>query len=536
MNTPSSFCTICTRKCTYELVGMLLSLSIHHNNAKVFIICDTYTKNCIEEMTPSLLLDIEFYVKLDQYSNLSRGQMEMMNIWNDFQMMKAYVIEFALKKKEDVMYLDCDIIILQPLNFIDKNYELGLSPHYCQKSDTDKVGYYNGGILWTKHKQIPDDWKKYTKTSRFHDQASLEDLKNIYNTQEFDESVNFGWWRVLLVENKNEIVSNIQIYNQKICYKNKPIYFIHTHLHDKRFTQFNNIFLNFFVKLKQYKELAIFYRILYDKWVIKLPKQPLPHPWGHANDSFRELLYLYKNKNKDIKIVENEKSGHIWFHPNILLYDRPTSLWFNKQVEICSVLYLGNGSMEKEGNILKNRNVNVKPWIFWPRNPKLVEQNRDKLLCYAERNIESIFIGNYENNVQEKHRTNTEWDKVITEFHNTKGNKHKFTQQEYLDLLKKSKYGLCLRGFGSKCHREVELMAFGTIPLITKEVSLSYLDPLIENKHFLYIDSPEQYKTIIDSISEKKWLEMSNECIKWYNKNIDSINGWNTFLTKFFYS
>ena len=52
------------------------------------------------------------------------GQMEMMNIWNDFQMMKAYVIEFALKKKEDVMYLDCDIIILQPLNFIDKNYQL----------------------------------------------------------------------------------------------------------------------------------------------------------------------------------------------------------------------------------------------------------------------------------------------------------------------------------------------------------------------------------------------------------------------------
>jgi len=79
-------------------------------------------------------------------------------------------------------------------------------------------------------------------------------------------------------------------------------------------------------------------------------------------------------------------------------------------------------------------------------------------------------------------------------------------------------------------------MAFGTIPLITKEVSLSYLDPLIENKHFLFIDSPEQYKTIVDSISEEKWVEMSNECIKWYNKNIDSINGWNTFLTKFFYS
>ena len=35
---------------------------------------------------------------------------------------------------------------------------------------------------------------------------------------------------------------------------------------------------------------------------------------------------------------------------------------------------------------------------------------------------------------------------------------------EYLNLLKQSKFGLCLRGFGGKCNREIELMGLGTVP------------------------------------------------------------------------
>ena len=59
---------------------------------------------------------------------------------------------------------------------------------------------------------------------------------------------------------------------------------------------------------------------------------------------------------------------------------------------------------------------------------------------------------------KKKYRNNNNWSSVITEFHCTSGNKHKFKQQEYLSKLRTSKFGLCLRGYGSKCHREVELM------------------------------------------------------------------------------
>ena len=49
---PSSFCTICTNNCAFELLGLLLSLSIYHKNEKIYIMCDSKTKTYIENSTP----------------------------------------------------------------------------------------------------------------------------------------------------------------------------------------------------------------------------------------------------------------------------------------------------------------------------------------------------------------------------------------------------------------------------------------------------------------------------------------------------
>ena len=68
--------------------------------------------------------------------------------------------------------------------------------------------------------------------------------------------------------------------------------------------------------------------------------------------------------------------------------------------------------------------------------------------------------------------------------------------------LRNSKYGLCLRGYGSKCHREVELMGLGTVPLITSDVCIdSYMDPPIENVHYLKINNPDELKEKINRLS-----------------------------------
>jgi hypothetical protein len=540
---PESFCTICTTSCAFELVGLLLSLSIYHTNSKIYIICDTKTKSIINNITPQPKLEIIWFIELDIYDGLNRQSMEQKGIWSDFQMSKANIIKYALNIHNNTLYLDSDIIITDTINNIDYTKQLGVSPQFIKKEYIDKTGYYNGGMLWVNDSNIPNDWITYTKTSRYFDQASIENLIEKYSFFEFEENYNLQCWRLYLSDDtQNKIASYITSKpNDKLYYKNKPLKFIHTHFLDSRFKVFNNLLINHFKNAKMYKILTIIYRVINDKWILQIPKQPLSGLGNHTNDSYRELATLIIKNNNDVSIKYEEKSIHCWLEPNILLYDRPTLEWCNQEITNCSLMLLGNGDINIEGKILKNKipNFNIKPWNFWARKPILIENilNNNEILTYNERTINSIFIGNFENTIQEKYRNNTySWNEVISEYHCTKGKTHKFTHENYLMKLRNSKYGLCLRGYGSKCHREVELMAFGTVPIITPEVSIkSYIEPLQEDIHYIFVNNPDELNNKLKNITQKQWEKMSNMCFNWYQNNVHSKNCWNTTINYILY-
>lgn len=535
---PSSFCTVCTKNCVDELIGFLLSLSVHHKNEKVYVMCDSITKKTIKNITPYPKLDIVWLTTLNKYSDYDRNEMVRMGIWGEFQMAKADVIEEALKIETDTLFLDSDTIILDEINDILPNRELGVSPQFIQQKNVDETGYYNGGMLWTNQKSLPYKWREFTKTSRYFDQASIEDLVKIYDTYEFDDNYNIQTWRFILgLEPGHIIASYFSVKNRKLLYKNKPVKFIHTHFNSTRFKTVNDFFIEQLKRAKYHRELAIIYRVINGMWLLNIPAQPREGIWNHKNDSFRELAVLYKTKNKDVDIVLN-KSGHCWLQPNILLYDRPTMEWFNKEVLDTSLLLFGNGDKNVEIPKLKIMGIKGRSWIFWPRRPIILEYvlNKIKYIKYSERKTETLFIGNYENSVQKKFRTDKDWKSVISEFHCTSGKKHKFTQQEYLMKLADAKYGLCLRGYGSKCHREVELMAFGTVPIITPDVSIeSYMDPPLENTHFIRVNTPEELTNKVSTITQEKWEEMSKNCVEWYKKNVHSDNSWVSTIENILY-
>jgi len=541
MSEPSSFCTMCTHTCYFEFIGLAYSLSIHHPGAKFYCMLDTKTKEELDNLTLKPNLNIIVKVELDKYTGLNRQKMEQMNIIKEFWDNKADIMSYALQYESDTIFLDSDVFIINPINCIDHTKELGLSPHYVKKSNTDEVGYYNGGCVWTKNKEVPLSWKKHTVNSRYVDQASLEDVAIDYKNSmfEFSKEVNFMPWRIIIGDNPPEVVNSINIKNNQINIENKPLVFLHTHFHDQRFIQINNIFINALRKLKRYKELLIIDRIINKNWTIKIPKQPQQGIWRHANDSFRELALLYKKNNNDVNI-ELIDNGHCWLENHILLYDRPTQEWFNQDLANTSLILLGNGDINKEGQLLKQINLNVKPWIFWPRRPFIMEKflENNKIKSYSERAIESIFIGNIENNVQNQYRnTNINWQSVLDVYHCTQGTQHKFTQEQYLQELANAKYGLCLRGYGSKCHREVELMALGTVPIITESVSIdSYMYPPQENQHFIRCNNPENLKEILLNISKEKWESMSNNCYDWYQKNVHSKNSFKIVLNNILYN
>ena len=546
MSKPSSFSTLCTSNCAFELAGLLLSLSVYHKNETIYIMSDTKTKNIIDKITPNPKLNMIWFVQLDEYDGMNRQIMEQKNIIKEFWNNKARIMSKALEKENDTLFLDCDIIITNVIDDIDNTKDLGVSPQFIKKEILDIYGFYNGGCVWTKNKDVPDDWIEFTKTSRFVDQASLEDLVKKYTYFEFGENYNLQTWRFIhAVGGPQQIVSYItSTNNDTIYYKNKPLKFIHTHFLEDRFKPFNNVILQHLQNAQMYKILAIIFRVINNKWILKIPKQPQQGMFHHTNDSYRELAFLLKIKNDDVDILYDSKTTQCWLEPNILTYDRPTLQWCNQEIVNSSLLLLGNGDINVEGKTLKDniKHLNIKPWIFWPRKPILLEKilKEKHILTYEERKIESIFIGNYENNVQEQYRntnvTNKNWENIISEFYCTKGNKYKFTHEEYLLKIRESKYGLCLRGFGSKCHREVELMAFGTVLIVTPEVSIkSYREPLVENSHYIYVSSPEELQTKIDLISKEKWSEMSNECYTWYQRNTHSDNCWTNMIEHILY-
>lgn len=523
MRAPSSFCTICTNACGRELFGFLLTLSLHHKDVPVFVTCDSETKAYIDECTPQPRLRITWNVSLDQYSNKTRYQMEQEKIWSDFQMEKANAIGDALTVHPDTLFIDCDTFILDRM-FVDDTKQLGVSPQFIDDENVEKSGYYNGGMLWTNQRDLPNRWKEFTKTSRYYDQASIENLVKVYDTFEFDDSYNVHTWR--FVVGKEDYTPMLRARDGKIYFGDRPVKFLHAHFNKDFHIEQISLFVDKMREAKMWRELLIVFRIRHGAWIMAIPKQPRRGMFNHVDDSFRELAVLFAEKNRDVEIVRVD-ADHCHLVPSVLLYDRPTIQWVNGAAVSFPMTLLGNGDIEVEGKMFTN---GVRPWIFWPRRPSILEKCIERL-PWDERTSESIFIGNFENNVQKRYRTTVDWSNSVSEYHCTSGSVHVFTQEEYLDRLKRSKFGLCIRGFGSKCHREVELMAMGTVPLITDHVTIhSYQEPPVENVHYVRVKTPEDLKQKVADISPEKWDEMSRACHDWYMRNVHSDRAWTTMI------
>jgi hypothetical protein len=241
MSCPSSFCAVSTKQCMSELVILLSSISYHHPKIPVFIVCDIDTFNTVEPLFHNKH-EMYWFKDLNKYSNMSRQQMTEKGIWGEFQMSKASAIEYALQVYPDTLFLDSDIVLLEPMKDIDSTKQLGVSRGYIDKETSSKVGIYNGGFLWTNQKGLPDKWRQYTKKSRYFDQAAIEDLVKEYDTFEFSEQHNLQSWRFIVGE-EPYIERFFNPTTKHILYKDKRLQSIHTHFGEQRFKSINDFFL-----------------------------------------------------------------------------------------------------------------------------------------------------------------------------------------------------------------------------------------------------------------------------------------------------
>ena len=232
------------------------------------------------------------------------------------------------------------------------------------------------------------------------------------------------------------------------------------------------------------------------------------NPDSHKGDTSRELLSMW-DESGYCKLIDCESTLSWWGSPDeeVLLYE------FNHEK---------SAKIPPQGNIKLGLFANLIPsdwgvhWVFWGRHPRQLEKKVEDIVNYDNRDILSIWLGNRTEN--KGYRTSQDWSECV-EYYSMNGSRGVFSQHEYLDMVSRSKFGLCLAGYGRKCNREPEYMGLGVVPIVAPEVDMIYYDSPKEGVHYFRVKHPDEVKEITDSLSEAEWKRMSDNCIDWWHRN-----------------
>ena len=292
--------------------------------------------------------------------------------------------------------------------------------------------------------------------------------------------------------------------------------------------------------------------------VIWMPRKDLEGYFGHPGDSFREMVRLWGERGW-IQVREHATATMVWWGAvgadGVLLYDRPNHDWRLAAPAIEQVWKKGLFGNPRPG---AGAAAAAKAWSFWPRRPELVEAIvAAGIGGWDARTRGLVFYGKIENKVQERRRTAADWSGACSGAAATLKNEvagtaashlrsaslanewvseaatlknewvlvrgdqpYPFTQREYLERLSTARFGLCLAGYGLKCHREVECMAMGCVPLVAPEVDMeSYAVPPREGVEYLRVANPAAAAAATASIDQATWERMSAAGQAWWRAN-----------------
>ena len=234
----------------------------------VFIYTDTDTSKLIPKYNGNLTMKIA----LDFYGGMNRQEMERMpgrifkTKWTDFMCEKISALRYAFDQTETktgCWFLDADIMLFDKLPTVPETAEVALAPHYIRVQDEAKYGRYNGGFLWIKDQKYLDIWLEATLTSRFYEQAALEEVAKAAGEKLFEIPIqhNFGWWRLWQSSTSSEMIAKRFGFGRNqsgigILFDGKPLASIHTHWYeqnDQATKKFNDFILNFLKKIPNHK-------------------------------------------------------------------------------------------------------------------------------------------------------------------------------------------------------------------------------------------------------------------------------------------
>jgi hypothetical protein len=252
--TPGALATLANENALGDLKRFLSSLQLWNTVLPpLYLLCTKAVEFRLNSLKVETGYKGEIHVStdLETHANFSRRDMEQLpsrrgypNLFYDFTAKKTELVSWALESQKGqnngVLFCDSDIFWLAPLPTIPSKATMAVSPHRIRPFDEAKFGTYNAGFFWTNDPEIPILWKNAIKTSRFFEQACIEDLVDQFqeNTYIFGSECNYGWWRMfqapVSAEEKQKEWSFFRSTSHSGILVNRvPLVCIHTHFDEK---------------------------------------------------------------------------------------------------------------------------------------------------------------------------------------------------------------------------------------------------------------------------------------------------------------
>lgn len=269
---PAALCTLANEFAIKDLEYFFFSLALWNvKPPTVYLYCTKAVEEIISNFKyPGKIIlsnALELYKGMDRaYMEKAESRRRLPNLFYDFTMEKCKLMEWALKslkyeeQSKGVLFCDADILWLGPLPKIPVGKTLALSQHMIRKHDELKYGTYNAGFLWMNDLTLPTIWEEKSKTSRFFEQAALEDLEDSLDeakVYKFGPEYNYGWWRMYqsdqsFQEKQNEWTIKRSYEHAGILLNQTPLSCIHTHIQTKDIitNEFNKFVLSKLAILK----------------------------------------------------------------------------------------------------------------------------------------------------------------------------------------------------------------------------------------------------------------------------------------------
>lgn len=197
--------------------------------------------------------------------------------------------------------------------------------------------------------------------------------------------------------------------------------------------------------------------------------------------------------------------------------------WLGKNKELCIEPSNPDTGMDYQyclccqyRSAIHKQDKRIVPLNLYARDWNAIDIERKKYNCWESRTIESLFSGTIRGDQHTRNKwtnSTTIWSTAPARTYN-RTNKLYSTQKEYYEALHNTRFGLCLGGDGgdkSACQREIEVMLLGCIPVFDKHVSIELYEPLVENKHYLLADNPEEMRHKINALTKDNIDYMLNE-------------------------